>query len=246
MFGDRVCLTGFQQEKRPFSQVTDPSSQITDPVSQITDPVSQITDPVSQITDPSFPKRSPFPPGALVTMFKSVIFALLLQVGITGAAMVIMVFTPTVGLGCRSLAYTIHGGIAILIMFLSIISTILTRISETRQGETHQGETPHVEGVTAFFAITLRWICYMLALINSVGLIVLSCLQFSNFLDNCYCNSSVLSKGTNTYIIIILQDLVPMMRDYRAVGIGISAGTIFIFMFALSLISTPPKESKDI
>ena len=174
-------------------------------------------------------------------MFKSVIFALLLQIGITGAAVVIIVFTPTVGLGCRSLGYTVYGGVAIIIMFLTIISTILARISETRQGK-----SPFVEGVTAFFAITLRWICYTLALINSVGLIVLSCFQFSNFLANCYCNSSALGNGPNTYIVIIVQDWIPMMREFRAIGISVSAGTIFIFMFALSLISSPPKELKGI
>ena len=174
-------------------------------------------------------------------MFKSVIFALLLQIGITGAAVVIIVFTPTVGLGCRSLGYTAYGGISIIIMFLTIISTILVRISETRKGK-----SPIVENVTAFFAITLRWVCYSLALANSVGLITLSCFQFSNFLANCYCNSSALSNGVNTYIIVELQDWVPTMRNFRAIGVAISAGTISIFMFWLGMISSPPKEIKGI
>ena len=174
-------------------------------------------------------------------MFKSAIFALLLQIGITGAAVVIIVFTPTVGLGCRSLGYTVYGGVAIIIMFLTIISTILARISETRKGK-----SPFVEGVTAFFAITLRWICYMLALINSAGLIVLSCFQFSNFLANCYCNSSALGNGPNTYIVIVLQDWVSEMREFRAIGIAIAGGSISIFMISLGLISSPPKELKGI
>ena len=168
-------------------------------------------------------------------MLKAAVFALLLQIGITSAAVVVIVFTPTVGLGCRSLGYIIYGGVSIIIMFLTIISTILARISETRKGT-----SPFVENVTAFFAITLRWICYLLALINSVGLIVLSCLQFSNFLANCYCNSSVIGDGKNTYIAIVLKDWIPLMKRFRAVGVTIAAGSMFIFMVALRLISSPP------
>ena len=55
-------------------------------------------------------------------------------------------------------------------MFLTIISTTLARISETRKGK-----SPYVEDVAAFFAVTLRWTCYFLALVNTMGLIVLSC-----------------------------------------------------------------------
>ena len=174
-------------------------------------------------------------------MFRAAVFALLLQVGITGAAVIIIVATPTVGLGCRSLGYTVYGGIAIIIMFLTIISTILARISETRKGK-----SPHVEDVTSFFAITLRRTCYVLALVNSVGLIVLSCFQFSNSLSNCYCNSSALGNGPNTYIVVVLQDWVSQMRLFRAIGIGISAGIIFLFMFALGLISAPPRGLRGI
>ena len=172
-------------------------------------------------------------------MFRAAVFALLLQCGITGAAVVIIVYTPTIGLGCRSLGYTAYGVIAILIMFLTIISTILARISE-------KGESRPVKSVTAFFAIALRWICYSLALVNSVGLIVLSCIQFSNFFNTCYCNSSVIGRGTNTYIVIILQDWIPTMKHTRAIGIGTAATSIFIFMVALGLISSQPEEMKGI
>ena len=174
-------------------------------------------------------------------MFKSVIFALLLQIGITGAALIIIIFTPTVGLGCRSLGYTVYGGVSIIIMFLIIISTILARISETREDK-----SPWVRGITAFFAVILRWICYLLAVINSVGLIVISCFQFSNFLANCYCNSSALGNGSNTYLIVVLEDWVSTMRNFRAIGIGIAAGTISVFMLSLALISSPPKDLRGI
>ena len=208
-----VCLTGFQRKKRPFSQITTPPPA----------------------------KRTTFPPGVFWTMFIAAIFALLLQVGMTSAAVVIVVFTPTIGLGCRSLGYIAYGGVAITIMFLTIISTILARVSETRKDK-----SPSVEKVTACIAITLRWICYLLAFINSVGLVVLSCFQFSNLLANCYCNASAIGNGTDTYILVVVQDWIPTMRSFRAIGIATATGTISIFMISLGFISTPPPVIKNI
>ena len=174
-------------------------------------------------------------------MFTSVVFALLLQIGTTGAAVIIIVLTPTVGLGCRSLGYTIYGGVSIVVMFLTITSTTLAHISETRGGG-----SPNVKRVTAFFAITIRSVCFLLALLNSVGVIVLACLQFSNSLTSCYCNSSVIGRGTNTYIVILLQDWASTMRKARIIGIAVATGSISVFMFSLAFISTPPKYLRGI
>ena len=174
-------------------------------------------------------------------MFKSAIFALLLQVGVTSAAVVTTVFAPTFGLGCRSLGYIIYGGIAIIILFLTIISTILARISETRKGK-----SPFVGNVTAFFAIALRWTCYLLALINSAGLIALSGFQLSNFLNNCYCNAGVIGNGKDTYIIIVLHGWIPAMRKYYAAGVATATSSMFIFMVALWRNSSPSTEMRDI
>jgi hypothetical protein len=82
-------------------------------------------------------------------------------------------------------------------LFLTIISTIFARISETRDENPPRRQT----GFTAFIAIALRRISLLLAFINATGLIVLSCFQFSHFLDNCYCNASVIGRGTDSYII---------------------------------------------
>ena len=134
-------------------------------------------------------------------MFRASIFALILQCGVTGAATIIIIFTPTVGLGCRSLGYAIYGGTAIVIMFLTIMSTIFVRISETCKERSRI-----VKGFTAFVAVALRRICFLLALVNATGLIASSCLQFSNFLASCYCNASVTGRGTDSYILISIQD----------------------------------------
>ena len=174
-------------------------------------------------------------------MFNAAVMALILQCGTTAAATIIIFFTPTVGLGCRSLGYTIYGAIAILIMFLTIISTIFARISETRKER-----STIVKCITAFIAISLRRVTFLLALINGVGLIVLPCFQFSHFLDSCYCNASVISRGTNSYIIAVFNpDSVMTMRNSRIIGTALSGVVIIIYMIFIWLMSALPVDIGD-
>ena len=99
-------------------------------------------------------------------------------------AVTTLAFAPTVGLGCRSLSFIIHGVTAIFIMFFTITSTILTRISETRDRR-----FAAVKALKASAAITLRRNTLLLAFINAMGPILL---QSSNLLDH---NTSVTSRA---------------------------------------------------
>ena len=152
-------------------------------------------------------------------MFIASILAIILQCGTTAAAAIIMIFTPAIGLGCRSLGYVIYGAVALLILFLTIISTISARISETR----NNGRSATVKRYASSIAITLRWICLVLAFINAIGLVALPCFQFSSFLDNCYCGASVLGRGTDSFVIINFEAWIPTMRNSR-IGATVLAG----------------------
>jgi len=92
-------LTGFQQKRSAFKAI------------------------------PTLDGKVVFPPGALASMFNAAVMALILQCGTAVAATIIVVFTPTVGLGCCSLGYIIYGRTAIVTMFLNITSTNFARIS---------------------------------------------------------------------------------------------------------------------
>ena len=86
----------------------------------------------------------------------------------------------------------------------------------------------------------------MLALINGVGLIVLSCFQFSHFLDNCYCNASVITRGTNSFIIAVLNtDSVTTMRNSRIIGTALSGVVMVIYMVFIWLTSVLPVDIGD-
>ena len=181
-----------------------------------------------------------FPPGALMSVLKASILALVLQCGTTVAAVIIVVLTPTIGLGCRSLGYIVYGGIFLLILFLTIISTISARISEIRPKQ--PTGTFSVKGVTASTAIVLRRLSLFFAVANAVWLIVLSSFQFSHFFDNCYCNASVIGRGTSSHVIISFEGWISTMKAARISATVIAATSIIVYMSFLRLMRPSSTE----
>ena len=172
-------------------------------------------------------------------------FALILQCGMTAAATIIITFTPTVGLGCRSLGYIIYGSIAILIMFLNIISTVLAWISETPKNSTDEKGNSKIpqKSLARSTAISLRKICFLLALTNGTGLILLSCLQFTSTLENCYCNASVLGRGVDSYITISYNGSATI--GSRIFGTVLSGVVMIIYTIFVWLTSASPGDTDD-
>lgn len=170
-------------------------------------------------------------------MFIASIFALILQCGTTAAATIIVVFTPTTGVGCRSLGYMVYGGIAVLIMFLTIFSIIFARISETRTKST-------VKDFTALVAIALRWISFLLAFANASWLIVLSFLQASGQFDTCYCNASVISRGMDSYVIFHFWGWFRMMEVSRIAATTLAVVCMATYMGFLWVTSASPSETE--
>lgn len=176
-----------------------------------------------------------FPPGTFISMFGASIFALILQCGIMVASCTIVIFTPTVGVSCQALGYILYGVMSLLILFLTIGSTILARISETR------GDRPSaVKTLTGFIAVGLRRTSLLFAYINAVGLIILTCLQLSSFLDSCYCNASVIGRGTNSYVLTTYQGWIPTMRASRISATVLSVVSMTTYMTFLWITSAFP------
>ena len=173
-------------------------------------------------------------------MFKAAIMALILQCGITVAAVVVVIFTPTVGLGCRSLGYILYGINAIVIMFFNIISTILARISETRT------KSSTIKDFTAFAAITLRRSSLLLAFANAVGFVLLSFFLFSSFLNSCYCLGSVTGRGADAYIIVATYEgWTSMMRASRIAATILAVACMAVYMTYLWFMARLPEEFDD-
>lgn len=170
-----------------------------------------------------------------MSMFVALIPAIVLQCGTTAAASIIAISTPTVGVGCHSLGYILYGAISIIIMLLTVISTILARVSET----CHE-RSLLVKGLTASIAVALRRTSLFLAFVNATGLILLSGFQSANLYDNCYCNASVIGRGVDSYVLTTYEGWIPMMMTSRIVGTTLPAACMAIYMGFLWYTSAAP------
>ena len=183
--------------------------------------------------------RGTFPQGALTSMFIASIFALILQCGTTAAATIIVAFTPKPGGWCRSVGYIIYGGIAVIIMFLTIISTISTRISETRADR-----STTVKDFTAFIAIALRRISFLLAFANATWLIMCSILPTFALFNTCYCSATHISRGVDSFILFVSKDPPQKIEISRIIATGLAVACTTSYMIFLWIMSASPKETE--
>ena len=102
--------------------------------------------------------------------------------------------------------------------------------------------SPIVKTLTAVIAIAIRTTSRSLTFINATGLIVISCLQFSHLVDNCYCNTSVIGSGTGSYILASLEGWIFTMRTSRITGTVLSAASMAIYMVFLWVFNSLPSE----
>ena len=195
-------------------------------------PASEST---SEATTP--PEKPVFPPGALRSMLVASVMAFILQFGVTAASAIIFIYTPTVGLGCYSLGYILYGIVSLLVMYLTMASTILVRISETRDERSIA-----VKRFTAFVAIAFRRTSFLLALLNTAGLIFYFFSQFSRLVGTCYCLASVIGRGKDTYVVVTYDGWLSVMRTSRILASILAAGSLAAYMIFLRVMSSFPSE----
>ncbi|KAG8221406.1 hypothetical protein J3R82DRAFT_1589 [Butyriboletus roseoflavus] len=66
-----------------------------------------------------------WPRGVFHNMIVASLMSLMLQWGTTGAAILVVWFTPTIGFGCRSLAYLTYGALSTAVWILLVSSSVL-------------------------------------------------------------------------------------------------------------------------
>lgn len=147
------------------------------------------------------------------------------------------------GMGCRSLSYLIYGAVSTLIWMMLLISSILAHyaaLSHSKQ-ELLPARVPERESsparVPLAFSICLRRMGKLLAIANSLWVIATCILQYSDFYDTCFCNSSMISRGQAAYVTIIetsAQAFLAKVAWYGALAMALtSAGAFVVFIFLL-------------
>ncbi|KAH8823224.1 hypothetical protein DL96DRAFT_1683375 [Flagelloscypha sp. PMI_526] len=185
------------------------------------------------------------------------VMAVWLQWGTIGAAIVAFIMTPTVGLGCRSLAYVVYGSLSTVICAMFIFSSWLAHWTVQANGapphmlggasspftistpSIHSDTTHFQQSPRAFLkicrytSIWIRRLAKILASLNALG---------------CYCNSSVIGLGASAaYNLILVRDGTAVMGNMRAGLAGsVALSLVCGFSFATFLrFLLKPKRISD-
>ncbi|KAG2125936.1 hypothetical protein BD769DRAFT_1776269 [Suillus cothurnatus] len=147
---------------------------------------------------PGEAQSSHWAPGVFTRMAIASCASLALQWGTVGATLLVSWFTPTTGIGCRTMDYFLYGVMSTLIWMMLLMSSILAHYSAA-----YSHRPPPSARVALALSHCLRWTGKLCAVINFF-LVVLACVfQYSNFYDRCFCNSSVFSRRGGAYAVII-------------------------------------------
>lgn len=148
---------------------------------------------------PNHARRSHWAPGVFTRMIIASCASLALQWGTVGGAFIVEWFTPTVGLGCRSLSYLLYGVVSTIIWMMLLISSILAHYYAA-----YSYRASLSERVALACSHSLRRMGKLLAIANSVWVVMMCILQYSGFYHTCWCSSNMIHTGkTAAYITII-------------------------------------------
>ncbi|KAG0696829.1 hypothetical protein DFH29DRAFT_181933 [Suillus ampliporus] len=183
---------------------------------------------------PRYAVRSPWASGMFFRMFVASLFPLALQWATTGSAALVVYLTPTVGLGCRSLAYLIYGALATIVWAMLVMSSILSHYASSYSDRRMSSIMMRLaKGLSNL----LRWGGKFLAIVNAIGIIATGMLQFTSIYDNCYCNSSALGIGVNDAYYIVMTGSLDLGQTkaawFGALALSCSVSLGFIFFMSL-------------
>ncbi|KAG1773280.1 hypothetical protein EV702DRAFT_583207 [Suillus placidus] len=188
---------------------------------------------------PRYAVRSPWATGMFFRMFVASLLPLALQWATTGAAVLVVYFTPTVGLGCRSLGYLIYGALATIVWAMLVMSSILSHYASSYSDRPRSPFSSITICLAKVVSNLLRWGGKLVAIVNAIWIIVAGMLQFTSIYDNCYCNSSVLGRGAQyAYDIVVFDGL--DLNQTKAAWFGalaLAGSTSLGFIFYMSLLT---------
>ncbi|KAJ7856660.1 hypothetical protein B0H14DRAFT_710056 [Mycena olivaceomarginata] len=186
--------------------------------------------------------RSHWGPGVFSRFFVSSLLALGLTWATTGAAVIVVWFTPTRGLGCRSGAYLLYGVLSTLVWMLLVTSSALahysTQVTHKADGQAVYTRATRIAGA---LSIVLRRLGKVVATCNALWIVLACIFQFSSFFDRCYCNSSVLGLGRLAYDVIQLVDAdISTMKAAWIGGVALAGGSSILFVGFVNIYINPP------
>ncbi|KAG1749682.1 uncharacterized protein EDB91DRAFT_1217491 [Suillus paluster] len=182
--------------------------------------------------------RSHWAPGVFTRMALASCASLTLQWGTVGAAFMVEWFIPTTGIGCDSLGYLLYGVVSTFIWIMLLMSSILAHYSAA-----YYCRPPLSARVALVLSHWLRRMGKLLAVANSIWVVLTCILQYSGFYDTCFCNSSMISRGKATAYVTIIETTAQAALA-KAAWIGglvltCSSASVFVGLVSLLLDTLP-------
>lgn len=187
----------------------------------------------------------PLPSGVWKRIFVASVFALGLQWSTAGSAAVIVLFTPTTGLGCRSGSYILYGIVSTMIWASLMLSSYLAHYAKVQ----HDSGNPPRSGINSVslaktLSTVLRRLSTFAAVCNTLCIILACVFQFSDFFSTCYCNSSVMGRGSQYAFNVIAPGYNwSQVRGAWIGGLVLAGGYVLLFLFALHLMLEPSSNT---
>ena len=189
---------------------------------------------------PEVRTQSRWAPGIWGRVALAVLFALGLQWGTVGAAVIIHYLRPHTGLGCRTLSFLLYGSTATLSMFLCLTASILAHISRPQHSPVHRASLSqmYLDSV----AVVCGCLGKALACASGVGIMIICSFQSSGVYDNCYCASTTFDKGVHDVMFLTINYPVGAgtVRTWIG-GLVLAFSSTVMFGFSLYL-GTPPRR----
>jgi len=89
--------------------------------------------------------------------------------------------------------------------------------------------------IATFISEGLCWLGKILAVLNTVGIITVCILQFSNVFDRCYCSASVPGRGSLAAFVTVDVDSTIVERGWIA-GLVLASSCAIGFVFFINLV----------
>ncbi|KIJ48706.1 hypothetical protein M422DRAFT_162327, partial [Sphaerobolus stellatus SS14] len=171
-------------------------------------------------------------------------FTTVLQWGTTGAAIIVLWYTPTRGLGCRSASYVLYGVLSTLSWILFFISSLLAHLVITSQGQP-KGRSTHPKYFLRKLSIISRRLGKFVAFTNAICVLINCLLQFGHFFDRCFCKSSVFYLGDRAFAVLAFtQSDLASIRIAWIGGVVLAGGTTLVFVIFVNLL-LDSRDSED-
>ncbi|VDB86071.1 unnamed protein product [Peniophora sp. CBMAI 1063] len=168
----------------------------------------------------------------------AVVLATMLHWGTVGSAVVYSWLTPTSGLGCRSGSFLLYAAVGHIAWIAIVSSSFLNHyaqwLEQLRQTEPRESTSKHWHPSPGMIRMTVTFLRVsgkVLASLNAIFIVVACIFLFSNFYSRCWCDSSVLGRGRDSFNVIApTDDDTKQLKTGFIAAIVMSLASLVIFI----------------